>query len=271
MRKILPVSDASRQRAEDADPNLQRCLIEICPKERAVELTHVFSRKNSGYLTIMHALEWSWGMREGSLNLDTRRNLFFLGASMRSLYVSGKWALCPEEHVVDQFFTKAIPPFWGSPKKRGELPELETLFVAQRPTYRYTLLPLSDEMSKYGWYKFSSKSKTDLTFIVLPPPGDDDSDGDGEGSESLDYEPSDGDSVRTAPQRIWYPPYVLPPPPRPPESRPNKRRTEDGRDESPCDGQRREKQRKVSKDDSAESKDDTPGEIWTNDVISSWG
>lgn len=46
MQTVKPISDAARRRAEQADRNGQRCLVENCPKERAVELAYVFDREH---------------------------------------------------------------------------------------------------------------------------------------------------------------------------------------------------------------------------------
>jgi hypothetical protein len=95
MQQLKPVSAGSRKRAGAADPNEQRCLIENFPKVRGVEVAHIFERENSRNSTLvgnlatlqwipsiliisqMTSLEYSWGLRKGTLNLDTRRNIFF--------------------------------------------------------------------------------------------------------------------------------------------------------------------------------------------------
>ncbi|KAF6741566.1 hypothetical protein DFP72DRAFT_1180392 [Ephemerocybe angulata] len=143
MPSIKPISEGSKIRAQKADPNGMRCLVENCPKERGVEAVHVVPREMSADRKFMKSIEWSWKMRKGTLNLDTRRNVFFLGASLQSLYKSGLWALIPEERIVDRFLSKPKGRFPGSPLPRQRFPDLED------ETFRYTFIPLAD-LSSFG-------------------------------------------------------------------------------------------------------------------------
>ena len=93
----------------------------------------------------MRAIEYAWNMRKGTLNLDTRRNVFFrkslhaetnlkldqtkyycyaVGSSMRDLYESGKWALLPPEEVVDKYLSKPRGRYnRGNPLDREDFPQ----------------------------------------------------------------------------------------------------------------------------------------------------
>jgi hypothetical protein len=101
MYEVKAISEAAIIRAEKASPSGRRCLVENIPKEWNVEVAHVFARERSydskrvgipyGHPYIpeltylqMTAIEWSWNMRKSTLNLDTRRNVFFCERS-RSL------------------------------------------------------------------------------------------------------------------------------------------------------------------------------------------
>ncbi|KAF6754910.1 hypothetical protein DFP72DRAFT_898002 [Ephemerocybe angulata] len=143
MRSTKPFSPGAQKRAQEADPNHMRCLVENSPNERGVEAVHVVPRELSADRKFMKAIEWSWKMRKGTLNLDTRRNVFFLGASLHSLYKSGLWALIPEEHIVDRFLSKPKGKFPGSHLWRERFPDLED------ETFRYTFIPLAD-LSSFG-------------------------------------------------------------------------------------------------------------------------
>lgn len=57
MQTVKPISDAAKRRAEQADPNRQRCLVENCPKERAVELAYVFDRERSADPSMVSSLK----------------------------------------------------------------------------------------------------------------------------------------------------------------------------------------------------------------------
>ncbi|PPQ87011.1 hypothetical protein CVT24_002716, partial [Panaeolus cyanescens] len=124
------------KRAEDADPNLQRCLIENCSTQMAVQWGHVYDREEGAHRYKMDSLERNWGLIEGSLNLDTRRNVFFVGASLYELYRKHKWSLVPEEMVVSQFFYEGL--MGPQPRTRHDFPKL------QSQTFKYTFLPIKD-------------------------------------------------------------------------------------------------------------------------------
>ncbi|KAF6754907.1 hypothetical protein DFP72DRAFT_897995 [Ephemerocybe angulata] len=143
MRSTKPISPGAQKRAQEADPNHMRCLVENCPNESGVEAVHVVPRELSADRKFMKSIEWSWKMRKGTLNLDARRNIFFLGASLHSLYKSDLWALIPEEHVVDRFLSKPKGKFPGTPLGREQFPDLED------ETFRYTFIPLAD-LSSFG-------------------------------------------------------------------------------------------------------------------------
>ncbi|KAH6890706.1 hypothetical protein BKA70DRAFT_1234566 [Coprinopsis sp. MPI-PUGE-AT-0042] len=134
MVTLPPISEGSFLRAAEADPNDQRCLIENFPKQRAVQLAHVLPRGLVGNGEIMSRLEWNWNLRRGTLNLDTRGNIFFLGASMKLLYENGQWALLPEDRIIDQYYAKLSAGF-STP--RSEFP------IISETSYTYRLIALS--------------------------------------------------------------------------------------------------------------------------------
>ncbi|KAJ2915135.1 hypothetical protein MD484_g5276, partial [Candolleomyces efflorescens] len=159
MRAVAPLTDAARARAEKSDPNQGRCLIQNIDDKDVVELTYVFPRERSGDVKMMRSLEYIWGMREGTLNLDTRRNMFFLGEPLRSLYKKRRWALCPEESVVDKFLCPVPDGHHPKPLVRDRFPELS---VSANPkpdvticTLIRVLLPMQDATFKYTFFPLS--------------------------------------------------------------------------------------------------------------------
>ncbi|PPQ99649.1 hypothetical protein CVT24_005227 [Panaeolus cyanescens] len=125
---LADISASAVKRAQNADPNMQRCLIENCSTSMAVQLAHVYDREEAA----MKSLEWSWGLIHGCLNLDTRRNIFFVGASLYEMYKRRRWSLVPEEQVVRQFFYEG----GRRPRKRRDFPNL------QSQTFKYKFLPI---------------------------------------------------------------------------------------------------------------------------------
>ncbi|PPQ85194.1 hypothetical protein CVT24_007947 [Panaeolus cyanescens] len=127
------------KRAQDTDPNMQRCLIENCSTSMAIQLGHVYDREETAHGHGMDSLEWNWGLIKGSLHLDTRRNVFFVGTSLYELYKRHNWSLVPEEMVVSQFFYEG----GTRPRKRRDFPKL------QSQTFKYTFLPIKNMEDVY--------------------------------------------------------------------------------------------------------------------------
>ncbi|PPQ99637.1 hypothetical protein CVT24_005215 [Panaeolus cyanescens] len=136
---LAAITGSAIKRAQDADPNLQRCLIENCSTSMAVQLAHVYDREEGASDCEMRALEWSWGLVKGSLNLDTRRNIFFVGESMYEMYKRYQWSLVPEEKVVRRFLYK----FNSGPRDRYDFPNL------QSRTFKYRFLPVDNMEDMY--------------------------------------------------------------------------------------------------------------------------
>ncbi|KAF9037547.1 hypothetical protein BJ165DRAFT_1501774 [Panaeolus papilionaceus] len=126
------ITNAAIRRAQAADPNSQRCLIENCSEQRAVRLVHVFRRDAPIYM--IEGMEWCWNMAKETLNLDTRQNIFFVGASMHQLYRDKQWALLPDEDMVFRYLNQRKL----RPLKRYEFPQIEG------DSFQYRFLPLND-------------------------------------------------------------------------------------------------------------------------------
>ncbi|PPQ66906.1 hypothetical protein CVT24_008521 [Panaeolus cyanescens] len=131
MVNIQPLSQGAIERAALADPNGQRCLIENCSKNRAVVPTHLLDRILSADSAFMSAVEWSLGMTKGTLRLDTRRNIFFVGASIRELYQQKRFAILPEESIIYKFLDMD-----GRPLERENMPIIEDT------VFKYTFIPI---------------------------------------------------------------------------------------------------------------------------------
>ncbi|KAF9037548.1 hypothetical protein BJ165DRAFT_561946 [Panaeolus papilionaceus] len=145
-----PITNTAIKRAQHADPNMQCCLIENCAKTQAVHIVHVYSRETR-MVTVSSTLDVECrilteiliggvnGMGldhgKGTLNLDTRQNIYFLGASMHRLCKDRKWALLPEKDIVHQYYDKNR----REPFERNNFPNIEG------DTFQYKLLPIDIE------------------------------------------------------------------------------------------------------------------------------
>ncbi|EPQ55561.1 hypothetical protein GLOTRDRAFT_110941, partial [Gloeophyllum trabeum ATCC 11539] len=126
-------------RVEAVDPNGRRCTVEHCPRERAVQLCHVLPR--STHETLLSSLEWFWRMRHRSLNLDTRYNIFPLGASLHFLHDHHRWALLPPDEIVNQY---------AATLRRGRVAVREDFPAIGNDIYTYRFLPLHSDMKTFG-------------------------------------------------------------------------------------------------------------------------
>lgn len=80
------------------------------------------------------------------------RSSFVVSPELHALYKEYKWALLPEEEIVDQFLSNS--KLFGSIKGRKGFPNVVVsdpwcpstryLTISQGETFRYTLLPLAD-------------------------------------------------------------------------------------------------------------------------------
>ncbi|PPQ72835.1 hypothetical protein CVT24_012881 [Panaeolus cyanescens] len=136
------IANSAIKRAENADPNQGRCLVENSSSAGAMVAGHVFNRDfASAKPSIIDSLEWSWKMKRGTLNLDTRRNIIFrpVSPSLNTLFQDNKWGLLPVEKDVYYFYDE-----WRViPHRRDTFVDLE------EETYTYTLLPLRDMEDVY--------------------------------------------------------------------------------------------------------------------------
>ncbi|PPR01851.1 hypothetical protein CVT24_001739 [Panaeolus cyanescens] len=137
MALINSTNNAAIKRAKHEDPNEGRCLIENSSQTGAIVMTYMFNRDLAiGNSFLMDSLEWFWRMRRGTLNLDSRRNIFFssVDASMHALFQDKKWGLLPTEEDVFHFYDKERLGI----KRRNRFVDLEG------GSFTYTLLPLQD-------------------------------------------------------------------------------------------------------------------------------
>ncbi|PPR07167.1 hypothetical protein CVT24_010720 [Panaeolus cyanescens] len=124
---------AATKRAKNADPNLGRCLIENCSSTGAIRVARVYDR--DFHPNNLDSMEWGWNMVRGTLDLDTRRNIFCLGESMYEMYKHRNWALLPSEEDVLGFF---------SDPKGITMCVRENFPAPQRGPFRYKFLPLGN-------------------------------------------------------------------------------------------------------------------------------
>ncbi|CAA7270529.1 unnamed protein product [Cyclocybe aegerita] len=134
------LSKAAKFRVDSVDPNHARCLVENCPPERAVNYCHLVPRRVSWKEEdFMDSVEWYWNLRRGSLNLDTRRNIFRAGSSLHWLHDQHQWALLPPPDIVDIYAHSLIDA-----PAAIRLADRKAFPTVPDGIYEYRLIPLRD-------------------------------------------------------------------------------------------------------------------------------
>ncbi|KAF7426801.1 hypothetical protein PC9H_009170 [Pleurotus ostreatus] len=134
-------SEDAKKLVGRVDPNSQRCLIEN-RQDLAVEhcyLLPTYLLRNERIVE-MSSLEWFWGMKHGSLNLDTRYNVFPISSSLLRLYEENKWGLLPSDDIVHHYARGLSLGFASRPK--GD--------TVQNGVFTYRFLPLSKAIESMG-------------------------------------------------------------------------------------------------------------------------
>jgi len=102
------ISKSAACRAEEADPNHGRCLLESCPRSQGVNYVHCIPRKlgnvDSHANSVIDRLEWWWGMQRYTLNLDTRYNIMCLSSDFHGSFLQGRWLLVPGMDIIDRYY-----------------------------------------------------------------------------------------------------------------------------------------------------------------------
>ncbi|KAG2011149.1 hypothetical protein CC2G_011298 [Coprinopsis cinerea AmutBmut pab1-1] len=122
------------QRALADDPNNGRCLIQNnvdnCPDP--VLPCYVVPKETEKDHRQMTAIEYNLKYQHLTLNLDTRRNVFFVSAELRELFIAGKWGLLPEKSILDRYHDD-----YGIALPRRGFPKFE------EKVFKYTIIPLT--------------------------------------------------------------------------------------------------------------------------------
>ncbi|KAF8900757.1 hypothetical protein CPB84DRAFT_1847201 [Gymnopilus junonius] len=110
--------------------SMKRCIIENIEEINAVQYAHILSRSTTD--PIMLSLEYSWGLKPGHLNVDSRFNIFRLNSRLHHAFDRGLWLLLPSPSVVTQF---------ENHKKRGPRDNTFMELCREKALFKYTLVP----------------------------------------------------------------------------------------------------------------------------------
>ncbi|KAF8151610.1 hypothetical protein B0H34DRAFT_810645 [Crassisporium funariophilum] len=122
-------TDAAKRRVQKATEGLTklRCIILNTPAEYGVQYAHLMPREASQEL--LSRLEYSWGRKFGSLNVDGPHNVMRLEITLHRMFNNGMWMLLPEERIIDAYLN------------RHKRPDQEFEELVKEETYKYTFVP----------------------------------------------------------------------------------------------------------------------------------
>ncbi|KAF9037550.1 hypothetical protein BJ165DRAFT_1501784 [Panaeolus papilionaceus] len=105
--KLLPRDHHVKARVADIAPGNCRCLIENRGNREkptvGIQLCHTFARSMSLKIDTMTSIEYYWGMKRGSLNLDSGSNCFYAVSDLHAMFDNGLWGLLPEMKILKKY------------------------------------------------------------------------------------------------------------------------------------------------------------------------
>ncbi|KAF9528248.1 hypothetical protein CPB83DRAFT_894514 [Crepidotus variabilis] len=133
----LSISDLTKARVRSVATNGGRCLVENIEQSCVVDYHHCFPAHLGRNGDLLDRIEWYWNMERGSLNLNTRWNIFSVGANLHRLRSHQQWVLLPEDDIIQQYFGPLTPAGTNHHAERSTFPD-----VPNRSDFVYRLIPL---------------------------------------------------------------------------------------------------------------------------------
>ncbi|EKM78401.1 hypothetical protein AGABI1DRAFT_114689 [Agaricus bisporus var. burnettii JB137-S8] len=144
--KKYSLTSKEKERVDSADAhiNQRRSLIENLPNDITVEYCHMMSRNHARNEDLMASLEWYWNMPYGSLNLNTRYNIFFAGADLHIHHGMNSWALLPDDTTINQYYDMLVTVSGVEMAEKSKFPEIQL----PKDGFQYRFIPLGDSMKQ---------------------------------------------------------------------------------------------------------------------------
>ncbi|KIJ57059.1 hypothetical protein M422DRAFT_40602 [Sphaerobolus stellatus SS14] len=105
LRRVEQISKYTKARVDSATEAIgtgKRCLIENTSQINAAQYAHCFARCKRSDM-ILERLEYSWKMRAGTLNLDSRYNICRLSAKFHILHDQHLWFFLPSDEIINKY------------------------------------------------------------------------------------------------------------------------------------------------------------------------
>ncbi|ETW78246.1 hypothetical protein HETIRDRAFT_446142 [Heterobasidion irregulare TC 32-1] len=125
--------------------DIERCLLTLeLPTKAAVKPCYVLNEHLWRNNKLLARLEWWWGMKYDSLELDGASNRIYLRDDWLESFDSGRWLLLPSFDVLDKIWTQCTDNSM-LPENANRAP-LEQIYDGAE-TFEYRLLPLDNTIS----------------------------------------------------------------------------------------------------------------------------
>ncbi|KAF8993942.1 hypothetical protein BDQ17DRAFT_1431333 [Cyathus striatus] len=136
--------------SNSADSNNERCLVENTSSNCGIEYCRMIPksmiRTNPSF---PDPLECAWGMQKGTLDLDTRSNIFAVGISLRKTFSKrAQWILLPDKDIVNTYYENLGSNFPNIKSERFvyrffPMKRMNDVILTHQDTIT---IPLSDDM-----------------------------------------------------------------------------------------------------------------------------
>ncbi|ETW79450.1 hypothetical protein HETIRDRAFT_322073 [Heterobasidion irregulare TC 32-1] len=170
-----------RRRARSSNPvpagpeATEKCLVTgDSMTESPIHLCHVFHERHWSNHPMLSRLEWAWGMKYDTIQMDQDSNTISLRHDWRDLFESDRWALMPSTDIIDKLWDR-----WVKISLRdGNVPSIEDIYDGAE-IFEYRLVPLFPDVPSISRRnktedilegdEFSGTSVHSYPFDTLPP------------------------------------------------------------------------------------------------------
>ncbi|THH18523.1 hypothetical protein EW146_g2488 [Bondarzewia mesenterica] len=148
----------AKQLVDTLDPNKGLCVLTQHNNfDTAVQYCHLLPQCARSDHTMLTSLEWAWGMRYFTLNVDEPTNIIKLKVDFHILLDRGSFILLPSGDVVDQFYHREFPSL-PHPSDQP-LPIITDVYKGET-TFEYRLVPLDGMAGINRAYRAPNSSPT---------------------------------------------------------------------------------------------------------------
>ncbi|ETW80160.1 hypothetical protein HETIRDRAFT_386615 [Heterobasidion irregulare TC 32-1] len=173
-RSLSPTMDVPESPEEEHTPFVPQIIEEpilASPKcqitgdsvlESTIHRYHMLHERQWINHPLLSHLEWSWGMKYDSMEVDTNENTLYLGQDWLELFESGDCTLMPSMEIMEKLWNR----WFDVPLDLDSVSSIEDLYEGE-DTFEYHVIPLHKDAS------FAGNPTGDVSsiypFYTLPP------------------------------------------------------------------------------------------------------